>query len=228
MDKLEHNIKNAFAESDANTAFSGKEAMWERLDANMNRPKKTAVWWKVAAVFFGLILAGSVFANLQIRAKQHRQMAELQVQNTRLQQAVDSLLAAPQKIKTETKVEEKIVYRDRIVSQKTSADNDFWHKKYRKLQDSTTISLELQKRMYQNELDKLNDNLIAVKSELIAMQDQKKQEKTITEPFRLKGERVELGVQRKAEIRKPEVELKIFPKNFSGNKNNLNKTLFKK
>ncbi len=230
MDKLEHNIKNAFVESDVNTTFSGKEAMWQRLDASMNKRKSVAVWWKVAAVFLGFILAGSVFANFKIRAKHQQQMAEMQMQNTRLKQAVDSLLVTSrQKIKTETKVVEKIVYRDRIVAQETDSKNDFWHKKYQKLQDSTAVSLALQKRMYQDELDKMNDDLVAAKSELLAMQNQEKQEQvTTTEPFRLKGEQVKMEVQKKPTIKPSEMKLKIFPQSFSENKNNLNKTLFNK
>ena len=48
------------------------------------------------------------------------------------------------------------------------------------------------------------------------------------EPFLLKSERVELGVQKKPAVDNPEMEVKIFPKNFIEKTNDLNRTLFKK
>jgi len=225
MDKLEHNIQKAFADNDANTHFQGKEDMWNRLDASLAMPKKVAAWWRVAAVFLGLLLAGGVFAGLKFRAQQNAQIDKLQIQNAQLQMTIDSLSALPAVVKTETQTVEKIVYRDRIVHAAGIEPDNNWKQKYFELQDSEVL-LAGQKKNYESELAKLNTELIATRNELSAMQ--KTPNPSEGEPFLLKSERVELGVQKKPAVDNPEMEVKIFPKNFIEKTNDLNRTLFKK
>jgi len=226
MDKLEHNIKKAFEKSDKKTSLLGKEAMWDRLDSSMGKIIKVAVWWRVAAIFLALILAGGVFAGLRYWAQQMRQIGELEIQNTQLQQTVDSLRSLPPVIKTETKLVEKLVYRDRMILQTKVNDDGKWQEKYQQSQDSMETILVIQENNHKNELEKLSAELSVVREELTALQQLN--QATEDEPFRLKSERVELGLQKKPAVNNPEMEFKIFPRNFSDKKNDLNRTLFKK
>ena len=225
MDKLEHNIKKAFVKNDVNVRFAGKEAMWNRLDVSLGSPKKVAAWWRVAAFFLGLLFAGSVFAGLKFRAQQHVQIEELEIQNAQLQEAVDSLLVLPAVVKIEMQTVEKIVYRDRIVQSIKADDDTNWKKKYLQLQDSSDQLFAGQKKNYESELARLNAELNAARTELSALQQMK--QPTENEPFKLKSERVELGVQKKPAVSSPEMELKIFPRKAIEKTNDLNKTLFK-
>lgn len=226
MDKLEHDIKKAFADNDANTRFQEKEDMWNRLDASLSMPKRVAAWWRIAAVFLGLLLAGGVFAGLKFRAQQHAQIDKLEVHNIQLQMTIDSLSALPAVVKAEMQTVEKIVYRDRIVQVAGVERDNNWEEKYWQLQDSTEVLLAGQKRNYESELAKLNTELNAVRNELDGMQQARKSPEG--EPFLLKSERVELGVQKKPAVDNPEMEVKIFPKSFIEKTNDLNRTLFKK
>ena len=150
MENPEHKIKAAFNESDVKTKLPHKDAMWNRLDKTMHHLKSVAAFWRVAAVFLGLLMVASVFAGMSYRAKNQKETEALQVQNAQLQQTVDSLLTRPPKIKTETKVLEKVVYRDRPVQKNDNKNNSVWQKKYQRLQDSTEILLANREKLYQN------------------------------------------------------------------------------
>ena len=226
MDKLEHNIKKVFAENDAGTRYPGKEAMWERLDHSLGSSKKVAAWWRVAAVFLGLLLASGVFAGLNYQRKQDARIEKLETNNLQLQYALDSLKSMPLQVKTETKTVEKVVYRDRIVQQKQKSNETNWQQKYLNLQDSSEQLLFAQQKNYKAELEKLSADLHAAQTELTAIRST--DDSIQAEPFQLKSERLELGVQKKPTVNNPEMEVKIFPKNFGGKTNDLNRTLFKK
>lgn len=226
MDKLEHNIKKAFSKNDAGTRYPGKEAMWERLDHSLGSSKKVAAWWRVAAVFLGLLLASGVFAGLNYQRKQDARIEKLETNNLQLQYALDSLKSLPLQVKTETKTVEKVVYRDRIVQQKQKSNETNWQQKYLNLQDSSEQLLLAQQKNYKAELEKLTADLHAAQTELTAIKST--DDSNQAEPFQLKSERVELGVQKKPTVNNPEMEVKIFPKNFGGKTNDLNRTLFKK
>ncbi|WP_167616100.1 hypothetical protein [Maribellus sediminis] len=226
MDKLEHNIKKAFEENDAGFRYHGKEAMWKQLDNSLGTSKKVAAWWRVAAVFLGLLLAGGVFAGINYQRQHAAEIAELDNYNSQLQFELDSLKSIPTQVKTETKTVEKVVYRDRFVQQKQGSNETDWEQKYVQLQDSTEHMLFEQQKTYKEELAKLTADLQTAQTELTALKNADNPEQT--EPFQLKSERVELGVQKKPTVNNPELEVKIFPKNFGGKTNDLNRTLFKK
>ncbi|MCG6191050.1 hypothetical protein [Maribellus maritimus] len=228
MDNLEHKIKEAFAESDANTTFSGKEVMWSRLDTTIHRSKSVAAWWRVAAVFLFFFFAAGVYAAFTINRSLQSKLELIQSKNVEMQHTIDSLIAAPIQIKTETKVVEKLVYHDRFVSVNKLDDNLVWQKKIKQLEDSTQALLAVQKMNHQIEKETLEAELKKVKDELFTFQKQKKEtEKKGNEPFQLKSERVEMGVQSGAVPKNSALELKIFPGKFTENKNDLNKTLLK-
>jgi len=68
--------------------------------------------------------------------------------------------------------------------------------------------------------------------ELLALKNQVETESTepaqAANPFELKSDRMELGPQQKPTVKSPEMEMKVFQKNFIENRNNLNSTIFKK
>lgn len=197
----------------------------------INAPTKgVAAFWRVAAVFLGFLIVAGVFAGMSYRAKQQKETEVLQAQNAQLQQTVDSLLVRPAKIKTETKVVEKVVYRDRPVHQNKNDNNSEWQKKYRHLQDSTENLLAIREKIYLNKIQQLQAELASAKTELTSYkQDSEKHgQQKKDDPFQLKGERVKLGVQKTQLTKTSELELKVFPKNFIENTNNLNKSIFKK
>ncbi|QGY44740.1 hypothetical protein GM418_14000 [Maribellus comscasis] len=228
MDNLEHKIREAFSESDAKTTFAGKEKMWNRIDITIHRTKSVAAWWRVAAVFLFFFFAAGVYAAFTINKKQQSKLESMQSKNVEMQNTIDSLIADPVQTKTETKVVEKLVYRDRFVPVSKSDNDSVWRKKFTQLEDSTQALLAVQKMNHQIEKETLEAELKKAKDELFAFQKQKKKtENKGNEPFQLKSERVEMGVQSGAVPKNSALELKVFPGKFTENKNDLNRTLLK-
>ena len=230
MENPEHKIKEAFAAKDANTVFAGKNEMWSRLNNAMNKPKGVTAFWRVAAVFLGLLLTAGVFAGISFRAKMQQQKLELKAENEQLQLTIDSLLTLPVRVQTETRVVEKVVYRNRLVQAESSAQTYEWEKKYRQLQDSSEAILANKTEKYRNNILELQAELDSVKANFVAYKNgaEKQNEPSGNAPFQLKSERVELGVQKSKSLRTRDMELKVFPVNFQENKNNLNKSILKK
>ena len=230
MGNPEHKIKEAFTVKDSSTVFPGKDEMWGRLDKAMYNRKGVAGFWRAAAIFLGLLLTVGVFAGLSFKAKIRQEKLELKAENEQLQLTIDSLLTLPAKAEPETRVVEKVVYRDRPVLSKSSTQTSVWKEKYRQLQDSSETLLSSQVQLYKEELLQLQAELNTVKANFIAYKSnvENQREERINDPFQLKGERVELGVQKSPPTKDQEMELKVFPINFQGNRNNLNKSILKK
>ena len=232
MENPEHKIKIAIKEKDARTVFEGKNEMWNRLESALNKRKGVAAFWRVAAVFFGLLLAAGVFAGVNFRAKMHQEKLVLTAENAQLQLTIDSLLTRPDTIHTETLVVEKIVYRDRLVQPvgNESSHESQWKQKYQQLEDSAEAVLSGHLKRYKSDLLQLQAELDTVKADFIAYKSSVENPNLQhgNDRFRLKSEHVELGVQKSPSAKNPEMELKVFPANFQENKNNLNKSIFKK
>ncbi|WP_303923179.1 hypothetical protein [Draconibacterium sediminis] len=226
MDKLEHRIKKAFESSDKKTSFAGKEQMWSRLDSEMHGRKGVAAFWRIAAVFLGLLLTLGVVASLNYRANQRAEMENVKHDITRLQLLVDSLQTMPTQVRTEVQVveKEKVVYRNRVVESNVQDETIKWQQNYQQAMDSMQTIQKLNAAL-KAEIETLNEELIALKNQAESESPEPSQS---TNPFELKSERVELGPQQKPDLSNPEMELKIFPRNFNETTNNLNKTLFKK
>jgi len=232
MSNLEHNIKEAFLTQDSTTKLSDKESLWNKLEAEMHPRKGVAAFWRVAAVLLGIVLFVGTFAALHNRSLQHIELEKAKVENEQLLSTIDSLLQLP--VKTETKIQvvekEKIVYRDRsITGGNTKAGKD-WKLKYQRLVDSTELVLANSGKMYEQEISQLTTELNEARQELakVEMEEQTQSENKQTAPFQLKSERVEVGLLKKPTVKTPEIEMKIFQKNFIENRNNLNSTIFKK
>lgn len=227
MENLEHKIKQAFKKIDGKTSFSSKDDMWNRLDSELHGRKGVAAFWRIAAVFLGLLLTLGVVASLSNRAKQRAEMGNVMHEITQLQTLVDSLQTLPTKVRTEVQVveKEKVVYRDRLVEINTSSQTDERQTKYQKTIDSLQI-LQKQNTDLRTEIEVLNDELFALKSQVATDSNSASSEQT--NPFELKSERVEMGPQQRPSLKSPEMEMKVFQKNFIENRNNLNITIFKK
>ncbi len=232
MGNLEHNINEAFAGRDTKTKLANKGDFWNRLDTHMHSQKGVAAFWRVAAVLLGIVLFSGTFAALHNRSLQHIELEKAKLVNEQLLSTIDSLLQLP--AKTETKIQivekEKIVYRDRsIIRGNTTAGKD-WELKYQRLVDSTEMVLANSGKMYKQEISQLTTELNEAKQELakIEMEEQTQSENKLTAPFQLKSERVEVELLKKPTVKTPEMEIKIFQKNFIENRNNLNSTIFKK
>ncbi|WP_319230972.1 hypothetical protein [Draconibacterium orientale] len=226
MDKLEHRIKTAFDSNDQKTSFAGKEQMWDRLDSELHGRKGVAAFWRIAAVFLGLLLTLGVVASLNNRAKQYAEIETANHEINRLQVLIDSLQTLPTQVKIEVQVveKEKVVCRDRVVESNVPDERQKWQRNYQKAMDSLQ-TLQTKNAAYKAEIDTLNEELLALKNQAETESAELAQS---ANPFELKSERVELGVQQKPALSNPEIKLKVFPKNFSETKNDLNKTLFKK
>lgn len=227
MDKLEHKIKQAFIKRDGQTSFSSKDNMWDRLDSELHGRKGVAAFWRIAAVFLGLLLTLGVVASLNNRAKQRVEIENTNQEIKRLHTLVDSLLTIPAEVKTEVQIVEKerVVYRDRVVEKNISTPTDQWRMKYQKTIDSLQV-LQNQNTGLKTKIEVLNDELLALKSQVANASKLPSSEQT--NPFELKSDRVELGIQKKPSAKSPELEMKVFQKNFIENRNNLNSTIFKK
>ena len=226
MDKLEHRIKRAFGSNDQKTSFAGKEQMWSKLDSELHGRKGVAAFWRIAAVFLGLLLTLGVVASLNNRAKQHAEMETASHEINRLQGLIDSLQTLPTQVRTEVEVveKEKVVYRDRIVENNVPDETIKWQQNYQQAMDSLQ-TLQDKNAACKVEIEQLNEELLALKNQV---ETESAAPAQAANPFELKSERVELGVQQKPALSNPEIKLKVFPKNFSEAKNDLNKTLFKK
>lgn len=226
MDNLEHRIKKAFDTSDRKTSFVGKEQMWDRLDSELHGRKGVAAFWRIAAVFLGLLLTLGVVASLNNRANQGAEMKNVKHEITRLQLLVDSLQTMPTQVRTEVQVveKEKVVYRDRVVENKVTDETIKWQQNYQQVMDSLQ-TLQNKNAAYQIEIETLNEELLALKNQAEPESTEPSQP---ANPFELKSERVELGPQQKPSVKSPEMEMKVFQKNFIENRNNLNSTIFKK
>ncbi|WP_163325584.1 hypothetical protein [Draconibacterium mangrovi] len=226
MDKLEHRIKKAFESSDKKTSFAGKEQMWSRLDSELSGRKGVAAFWRIAAVFLGLLLTLGVMASLNSRAKQRAEMENVKHEITRLQLLVDSLQTLPTQVRTEVQVveKEKVVYRNRVVESNVQEESIEWQQNYQQAMDSMQTIQNLNAAL-KAEIETLNEELVALKNQA---ESESPEPSPTANPFELKSERVELGPQQKPSLKSPEMEMKVFQKNFIENRNNLNSTIFKK
>lgn len=232
MGNLEHNIKEAFETQDTKTKLADKNAIWNRLENKMHSREGVAAFWRVAAIFIGLLLFTGVFAALNSRAKQNDKLEKLVIENGRLSATIDSLLVLPLSTKTEVKIveKEKIVYRDRIVTLPSTNSEKFWEKKYHHLSDSTAMVLSHIEKNYNDEVEQLNSELASAKDKLehFSNDTDKTKDGKHAAPFELKSERINVGVSDKPSVKNPEMEMKVFQRNFIENRNNLNRTIFKK
>jgi len=230
MGNLEHNIKEAFAAQDAKTKLADKGGMWNRLDSTMGR-KGVAAFWRVAAVLLGVFLLTGAFAAFNMGAKQHTELKNVEMQNVALIATVDSLLALPASIETKLQVieKEKVVYRDRPVLQQNASAEGYWKEKYKVMADSSNQILA-SNRTHLQKISLLEQELTLAKTKLLKLEQglMQEKEKETTAPFELKSERVEIGISKKPAVKTPEMEMKVFQKNFIENRNNLNSTIFKK
>ena len=226
MDKLEHRIKDAYDSNDKKTSFAGKEQMWNRLDSELHGRKGVAAFWRIAAVFLGLLLTLGVVASLNNRANQRAEMENVQHEITRLQLLVDSLQTLPIPIRTEVQVveKEKVVYRDRLVENNVPDEAIKWQNNYEQAMDSIQTLRNIN-AAFRTEIKTINEELLALKNQA---ESENSEPSPSANPFELKSERVELGPQQKPSVKSPEMEMKVFQKNFIENRNNLNSTIFKK
>ncbi|WP_319479794.1 hypothetical protein [uncultured Draconibacterium sp.] len=226
MDKLEHRIKQVFGSNDQKTSFAGKEEMWSRLDSELHGRKGVAAFWRIAAVFLGLLLTLGVVAALNNRAKQHAEIETATHEINRLQVLIDSLQTLPTQVRTEVQVveKEKVVYRDRVVEKNFPDEIQKWQQNYQQAMDSLQ-TLQTKNAAYKAEIDTLNEELLALKNQA---ETESAGPAQAANPFELKSERMELGPQQKPTVKSPEMEMKVFQKNFIENRNNLNSTIFKK
>ena len=226
MDNLEHRIRKGFESNDKKTTFAGKEQMWSRLDAELYGRKSVAAFWRIAAVFLGLLLTLGVVASLNNRAKQRAEMENVNHEITQLQLLVDSLQNVPSQVRTEVQVveKEKVVYRDRVVERNSPNETINWQQNYQQAMDSMQTIQNIN-AAFKTEIKTLNDELLALKNQRESENTEPSQS---VNPFELKSERVELGPQQKPSVKSPEIKMKVFEKNFIENRNNLNSTIFKK
>ena len=166
MDKLEHRIKQVFGSNDQKTSFAGKEEMWSRLDSELHGRKGVAAFWRIAAVFLGLLLTLGVVAALNNRAKQHAEIETATHEINRLQVLIDSLQTLPTQVRTEVQVveKEKVVYRDRVVEKNFPDEIQKWQQNYQQAMDSLQ-TLQTKNAAYKAEIDTLNEELLALKNQ---------------------------------------------------------------
>jgi hypothetical protein len=232
MGNLEHNIKRAFIAEDERSTFSEREDLWQRLDKEMHPHKGVAGFWRIAAVLLGLVLFSGTFAALHHRSKQQVQIDKVGFENQKLLNTIDSLLAVPVQPKTEVQIveREKIVYREKTIERRNSSVEESWKVRYQKLADSTQMILTNKTKIYNQEVAQLQNELLAAKNELVELEKRKQEEleNKAAVPFQLKSERVDVGKIISPTVKSPEMEMKIFQKQFIENRNNLNSTIFKK
>ena len=226
MDKLEHRIRKAFGSNDQKTSFTGKEQMWSKLDFELRGRKGVAAFWRIAAVFLGLLLTLGVVASLNNQAKQSAEIETASHEISRLQGLIDSLQTLPTQVRTEVQVveKEKVVYRDRGVEDNVPDETIKWQQNYQQTMDSLQ-TLQDKNAAYKVEIEQLNEELLALKNQV---ETESAEPAQAANPFELKSERMELGPQQKPSVKSPEMEMKVFQKNFIENRNNLNSTIFKK
>ena len=225
MGNLEHNIKEAFARNDANTKVSNKELLWNRLENTLPGRRGVAAFWRVAAIFLAFLLTSGVFAALNSHIKQKNELAELTKGNEKFLATIDSLKTSASEVKTEIQIVEEVVYRDRLVYKEPTRNNE-WKEKYLALSDSAILVIANQEKLYRNELEKLQSELVEAKEELaMSSSESKISPNQQSNPFELKSERISLSVAKGPSVKNPEFKVQILQKNFR-DKNDLNRTIF--
>jgi hypothetical protein len=107
----EHKIREAYIAKDTNTIYPNRNKLWNTISNEMIKPKGVAPFWKVAAIFFALLMFSSAFAAVLVLKTQNLKILKTEEQNLKLQHTVDSLLS----IKPEKTAEIKIIEKEKIV-----------------------------------------------------------------------------------------------------------------
>lgn len=107
----EHKIKEAYHAKDNNTTYPNRNKFWNTISSEMIKPSGVAPFWKVAAIFFALLMFSGAFAAVFVYNTQNFKILKTEEQNVKLQFTVDSLL----NIKPEKTTEIQIIEKERIV-----------------------------------------------------------------------------------------------------------------
>lgn len=221
----EHKIKNTYQTQDANASFARKEELWLRIADG--REKGVAAFWRIAAIFFAILLFGGVFASPGILNKHKLERQLLENKNRKLDLVVDSLLnVQPEKV-TEIKLVEtkKIVYKTVEVLKPSPDFNETKNDKL--VLENKNLSSDILQLKKQLELK--NDSL------LIARNDSQTQKNETLEPpkpkdysFKLKAEKVPDRLKSDLIKTNPELKLQLFNSQKNNIKFDTNSTLLRK
>lgn len=123
---LEDRIAGAFLKNDNQYNFKNKDKVWKQIEAMKHGSGLVPLFWKVAAIFIGILLAGSIWGSYSIWSHSQKRTSDLTSKNEFLQLTIDSLIMLPPSVKTEIQYVErgKVVYRDRIVKEGTSDQDE--------------------------------------------------------------------------------------------------------
>jgi len=222
---LDLKIRNAYLAKDKNTSFARKEELWGRISGA--KIKGVAVFWKIAAIFLGMLLFGGVFASLGILNKQKLKRQFLENKNIKLEQVVDSLLNVQPKIVTEIKLveTEKIIYKKvEVVKLKKDLVEKNDSVKVKEIEKLKSDFLQLTKQ-----LELLNDSLLIARNNLRTSGSKNREPSKSSEySFKLKPEKVQ--DQLKPDLLKSNhgFKLQLFNSQNDNIKYDTNSTLFRK
>jgi hypothetical protein len=225
--QLEHKIKEAFQKQDESFDYEKKDELWNRISGHVSRAKVVPAFWRVAAVILALIAFGVAFAAISISQSQSKKIVEVNYQNLKLKNIIDSL----QSVNPEKIVETQYIEKEKIVYRKIEQLSD----------ENETADIEI--KSFEKEILNLNEILKNTSSELQFTRDslkiafaniEKLMNRNINEPdykgpnFKLKTERVKDQLQTEQMESSPKMKVQLFKIQDSNMKFDMNSTLLKK
>ncbi len=227
---LEHSIKKAFQNKDANTGYPNKNEMWNRIENATGKKNSVPAFWRIAAVLLGFFMISGVFAGFILNKKNQNQKELLENTIHNLNDIVDSLNNISPKIITETKLVEKEV-RVYVPAAKTEDKSVFRDYEIENLSQENILlkkQLENEREVWKAKADSFRTELLALKQNMENLRIDSEDEKQRTQLFELKSEKYEMPYQQKPKTENPKVKLQIFS-NPSNNKHfDMNSSILKK
>jgi len=221
----EHKIKKAYLEKDKSASFTRKDALWGRLA--VAKPKGVILFWKVAAVFFGILLLGGVFAATTLHNRLNEKYGILETRNKELGLLVDSLKNSHPKIITEIQIVEK----EKVIIKKVEVLKFVDQKERDGITTVNNENEQLKNRILQLEelLVLANDSLKWVQTEQIktpVSRDEKPEQQKAN--FKLKTEKVKDQMKTDLVQKTPELKLQFFKSKEDGVQFDVSSTLMKR
>jgi hypothetical protein len=212
----EYKIAEVFWEKDRQVKFRNKENLWKRIESEKNDVRLVPLFWKVAAIFFVFMLAGSVFAHIYLQSENSGRLKAMEFKNSLLQNKLDSLLKLVPETVTEIRYieKEKLVYKPEISSRVKALELIEENKNLVKNNNKLQSEIEAVTINFNKEIDSLKRQLALVfETKKERVQDQKNQQKDslINRPqFLFNPSAVENQLQKPYINTTPKLEIKIF------------------
>ncbi len=226
---LEHKVNTTYQKIDANTSYPRKDELWNRLDNKLNKRKGVPLYWRVAAIFLAMFLITGAIASFIGITYEHDKFKLLENENRNLLRIVDSLQNSQPAVITEIQYKEKEVpvYITFDKEDKSQNADKEQNEVLRKENEKLIKQFEFEKELFQEEIDSLQLELLALKEKNIENTSAAKEENKNPQLIKLKSENYDTLYQRIPTTENPKIKLQIFSNPDNKKNFDLNTTILK-